>query len=198
MSVSQVYNKIVSYYQFYDNSGGGVTISGGEPLFQPDFALKLLKSCKESGISTCVETCGYTDYKVLKSAMKFTDLILYDIKHMDDAKHREKTGVSNRLILSNLKKISKKEADKLVVRVPLICGFNDYEENIRRTAELVSSLNIQHLDMLPFNMLPSAKYKSFGIEWKYKHVKRQSDEVLKKIQQIPQSYGLEVTIGGLW
>jgi len=200
MSVEQVMQKIVRYKPFFDRSDrGGVTLSGGEPTFQPEFALRLLKSCREIGIHTVVETCGYTNYETLRRIARNVDLLIYDIKHMDEASHITGTGVSNCLILENLERLCKEMDTEIVVHVPLITGFNDDDENVIKTAEFVSSLKkIKHVDLLPFNELASGKYKAMGLNWEYAQVRRQSPERLAGLQDIVQSYGLEVNIGGLW
>ncbi len=199
MSVDDVMKSILSYRAFYDASAkGGVTISGGEPTFQPQFTLALLRKCTEFGIHTAMETCGYTKYEVLKSLKDYLDLLLYDIKHIDDELHKKFTGASNKLILENLEKISKELDIECVIRIPLICGFNDNVKDIEKISCYTSSLGIKRLDLLPFNDLPSEKYKSLGIDWEYKHAKRQSSELLEKLKNIVEGYGIEVTIGGLW
>lgn len=199
MSVNEIMRPILSYKPFYDNSEkGGVTLSGGEPTLQPKFTLELLKKCTEYGIHTAMETCGYTDYEILNSLIEYLDLLLYDIKHMDNELHKKFTGVSNKLIFENLERIVRENDIECVIRIPLICGFNDDEKNIEATSNFMGSLGIRRVDLLPFNELPSGKYKSLGHDWEYKYAKRQSEEVLEKFKKIVESYGLEVTIGGLW
>lgn len=199
-SVEQVIRTLLAYKAFYDGSDkGGVTLSGGEPLFQPEFALSLLRECKEQGIHTALETCGYTSYHLLSEACKNLDLLLYDIKHMDDERHKAGTGVSNVSILDNLARLRRDAGDlECVIRIPLIPGFNDYTENIEKTAEFVASLGIQQIDVLPFNELASAKYREIGERWTYADVKRQKEEALTKITEIIRLHGLKVTVGGLW
>lgn len=199
VSVAEVMKVILSYKPFFDASEkGGVTISGGEPTYQAKFVLALLKQCRENGIHTAMETCGYKNFRVLKTLVQYTDLLLYDVKHMDDGIHKKYTGVSNKLILQNLKKLAQEGEVECVVRIPLIPGFNDSEENVERTARFVSSPGIKKLDLLPFNEMPSGKYNTLGKNWAYKLGKRQSDEVLGNLKKIVESKGLEVTIGGLW
>ncbi|UCG67029.1 MAG: glycyl-radical enzyme activating protein [Deltaproteobacteria bacterium] len=199
IAVEEIVKKLLSYKPFYDSSEkGGITLSGGEPTFQPEFALELLKECKEHGIHTAMETCGYTNFETLKWLVQFLDLLLYDLKHMDGRLHKEATGVSNELILENLKKLSAIPQIECVIRIPLIPGFNDDEENVRQTAEFVEGLNIKKLDLLPFNELPSGKYRTLGIDWVYKQVKRQDEMKLLQLKEIVEGCGLEATIGGLW
>lgn len=200
MSVEQVLQRIVRYKPFFDHSDrGGVTLSGGEPTFQPEFTLRLLNSCREIGIHTVMETCGYTNYETLKGITQNVDLLIYDIKHMDEASHIAGTGVSNRLIFKNLRRLCKEADTDIVVHIPLIPGFNDDDANIRKTVEFVSSLKkIKHVDLLPFNELASGKYKAMGLDWEYAEARRQSPERLTELQKIVQSYGLDANIGGLW
>ena len=200
MTVEEVMKKVLSYKPFYDASEkGGVTISGGEPTFQPDFTLALLQRCAECGIHTAMETCGYTKYEILESLARYLDLFLYDIKHMDDVQHKRVIGVSNALILENLEKIAKgATAKECVIRIPLIPDFNDSEENIRETSSFVRSLGIQRLDLLPFNEFPYGKYKTLGMEWECKHMKRQPKEQLDHLKAVAEHCGVDVTIGGLW
>jgi pyruvate formate lyase activating enzyme len=199
MSVDEVIKPIVSYRPFYEASEkGGMTLSGGEPAFQPQFVLDLLRRCTDLGIHTAMETSGYAKYEVLKSLIGHLNLLLYDIKHMDDELHRRNTGVSNRSTLENLERISKELDIECVIRVPLISGFNDSEKNIEQTSRFVSSLGIKRLDLLPFNELASGKYKSLGLDWEYKRAKRQSKGAMDKYKRTVEAYGLEVTVGGLW
>lgn len=198
-SLDDVMKIILSYKPFYDASEkGGVTLSGGEPTYQPAFTLALLKKCKEHGIHTTMETCGYTSFKNLESIVQFLDLLLYDVKHMDSALHEKATGASNELILENLKRLSEISGIERVIRIPLIPGFNDDEENVKQTAEFVAGLSIKKLDLLPFNELPSGKYRTLGIDWTYKQLKRQDEMKLLQLKEIVESFGLEATIGGLW
>jgi len=147
-AVEDILKKILSYKPFYDSSEkGGITISGGEPTFQPGFALELLKKCKEHGIHTAMETCGYAKFETLNSLVPYLDLLLYDLKHMDSKRHAKATGVPNELILENLKKLSAIPGLECVIRIPLIPGFNDDEENVKLTAEFVAGLNIKKLDL---------------------------------------------------
>jgi pyruvate formate lyase activating enzyme len=199
--VGELVQKIVQYKPFFDHSDrGGITLSGGEPTFQPEFTLGVLKLCRESGIHTVMETCGYVNYGTLKKIMQYVDLLIYDIKHMNETKHISGTGRSNRLILRNLRRLCKEHnGAEIIVHIPLICGFNDDEENIDETAKFVKSLKkIGHIDLLPFNELASEKYRAMGLNWKYCGVKRQSPEYLTRLQEIIRSRGIEVTIGGLW
>jgi len=200
MSIEQVLKNVLPYKPFFDHSDrGGITLSGGDPTFQPTFTLGLLRVCREHGIHTAVETCGYTKYDILKQIAEASDLIIFDIKHIDENSHIQGTGISNRAILENLTRLCEEVHTEIVVHVPLISGFNDDEENISKIAKFVSSLKkIGHIDLLPFNELALEKYGALGRDWEYARAKRQSPEQLARLQEIVKSYGLEVTIGGLW
>lgn len=199
-SVKQIMETVIKYKPFFDSSNnGGVTLSGGDPIFQPEFTLGLLKSCKKIGIHTVMETCGYTNYEILKKIVQNVDLLIYDIKHMDEIKHIDGTGKSNRLILENLKRLCMETDKEIVIHIPLISGFNDDDKNITKTAEFISSLNkIKQIDLLPFNELASGSYKTLGLDWEYADTKRQSQKQLFRLKRIIESPGLEVNIGGLW
>lgn len=200
LSAEALVDRVLPYKPFFDGSDhGGVTLSGGEPIFQPEFILKLLRSFREAAVHTAVQTCGYTSYEILKEVAQAADLMLYDVKHMDAASHIIGTGKSNDLILNNLARLCKEVDTEMVVRIPLICGFNDDEGNVRASAEYVRSLErIIRLDLLPFNELAAAKYRAMGLQCKYEGVSRQGDEHLARLREIVESYGLKVTIGGLW
>lgn len=200
VSVTDVVRKVIRYRPFFEGSDrGGLTLSGGEPLFQPEFTLQVLKACRDLRIHTAIETCGYADYQILRVAAQNADLILYDIKHMSEIRHLQGTGKSNTVILRNLKRLCEEVNTEIAARIPLVPGFNDDDRNIEETAQFVSSLRrISRLDLLPFNELPLAKYKALGLVWSYARAKRQSTEQLERLQKLVESYGLVATIGGLW
>jgi pyruvate formate lyase activating enzyme len=200
VSVQEVMRWIGQYKPFFDRSDrGGVTLSGGDPVFQSRFALKILEQCKSLGIHTVIETCGYAKYSVVKALADESDMVIYDIKHMDEKKHIQGTGQSNSLILENLKKLCEEVNTEIIIHIPLICGFNDDDENIRKTAEFIASLHrIKHVDLLPFNELASEKYNALGWTWEYAATTQQPKERLTELQKIVEPYGLEVCVGGLW
>ncbi len=192
---------LLSYKPFYDSSDrGGITLSGGDPVFQPEFSAELLKDCREKGLHTAIETSGYADYNIFKKITKHINLLLYDIKHMDDEAHKRGTGVSNKIILENLRRIRKEREDlECIIRIPLIPDYNDDDENVKNTAILLKSIGIKQLDLLPFNEFPSAKYREIGKGgWKFKYKKRQSDKLLAELKKVVESHGLKCVIGGLW
>jgi len=199
-SVGELYAKISRYRVFFDSSDrGGVTLSGGEPTYQKAFVVALLRKCKETGIHTTIDTCGYAQYETIREIAENVDLVLYDIKHMDEAKHIEGTGVSNKLILDNLKRLCVEGDFDIAVRIPLIPAYNDDEENVRKTAEFLKRTSkIDKLDLLPFNELPADKYQAMGLNWDCGELKSQTRQDLFKLKEIVEGYGFKVTIGGMW
>jgi pyruvate formate lyase activating enzyme len=197
----EVHLFLMKLEQFYAG-GGGVTLSGGEPLFQPDFAADILRRCRASGLNTTIETCLFANYNTIKKVIiDQCDGLLCDLKHMDSAKHEAETGVPNELILENFKTLEREYDGEICVRIPLIPGFNDDRENIRASAEFLSGLQkVVAVDLLPFNTLPIAKYHAINMEWAHKDAKQQSEEYLEELKAILDSYGarFRVTIGGLW
>ncbi len=145
---------------FYDASGGGVTFSGGEPLLQPAFLAETLRLCKAHEIHTSVDTCGYASWAKLEALHGLVDLYLYDLKVMDDARHRQHTGVSNRVILENIHRLAQGGAH-LVIRIPLVAGFNDDAGNLEQTAVFLAKLpGIERVDLAPYHEIGSAKYSA--------------------------------------
>lgn len=200
ISVENLVAKIESYKVFYNVSNkGGVTISGGDPMFQPEFTIEVLKECRRRGIHTAIETALYAKEDVFLNVLQYVDLLLCDIKHMDDAKHKLGTGVSNQLILKNLKNWSQKKVKpECVVRLPLIPNYNDSKKNVVATCEFIKQLGIKQIDLLPFNFMASNKYKEMGMKWEYEGIKRQTDKKLEELSSAAKATGLNVTIGGLW
>lgn len=167
MTVKDVTDVIYRDRVFYERSGGGVTFSGGEPLLQPAFLKEALKSSKENGIHTCVETTMYASWNTVAEMLEFTDLIISDIKAMDNEVHKHNTGVSNKRILSNLKKLSGLDVP-IILRIPLIPGVNDGSDNIRKTADFILNGMQGHvsvLQILEFMHLGIEKSRSLEKEY---------------------------------
>jgi len=161
-TVNEVLNYVAQDMPFYITSGGGVTISGGEPLFQPDFTLALLVGCKKLGISTAIDTSGFTDIETIRKIQPLVDIFLYDIKHTDDARHRELTGVGNKRILNNLMLICSQS--RVWLRVPLVPGLNTERENIRSTVLLAREVGAERLCFLSYHKFGYGKYTGLGKE----------------------------------
>jgi len=181
---------------FYDESGGGVTFSGGEPFMQPIFLKALLRFCKEKRIHTAVETCGFVDSATLLSASPYVDLYLYDLKVADDEKHRRFTGVSNKLILENLRNLSR-SLSHIAVRFPVIPGVNDSDEDVSRIGEFVSSLrNVEEVDILPYHKLGIEKYNRLGMRYRMAEMRQPTPGEVTRITGRLRSFGLTVKVGG--
>ena len=164
MSVAEVMDEIVKDEIFYFHSNGGVTISGGEPLFQPDFTLSLLRECKNIGINTAIETAANGDYQTIEKLLPYLDVIYADIKHIANDKHMKHTGVPNNMILDNIKRIAR-NFDNLRVRIPLIPNVNMEEGQIRDIARYCKSLNsLEFVEFLPYHRLGNETYMRLGRE----------------------------------
>jgi len=196
MTVAQVMAEVERDIPFYDESGGGVTFSGGEPLLQEDFLLALLRACKEKEIHTALDTCGFAPWETLDRIRGYVDLFLYDLKLMDDARHREFTGVSNKLILSNLQALSARGED-IILRLPLIPGMNDDKENIRRTGTFAAALPcLKRVDILPYHRGAVDKYDRLNRVYGLAEIRSPSEERMAEVAQILRGFGLPVRIGG--
>jgi pyruvate formate lyase activating enzyme len=181
---------------FYDQSGGGVTISGGEPLCQPESLLALLQGCGALGIDRTVDTSGFAPTEILMRIAEHTELFLFDLKHMDNKLHRQYTGVANDLILRNLQTLSG-SGQPVRVRLPLIPGVNDDEKNIRETGSFIAGCKgIQGIDVLPYHPSATAKYKKLGLEYKGKKITAPSQEQVSRTVQLLMKYISDVRIGG--
>ena len=159
MTVDEVLHEVLKDVKFYENSGGGVTLSGGEPLAQPGFSRAILQRCKAAGLHTTLDTCGFAPRTAIESLLTCVDLVFFDIKHMDAAKHLEATGQDNRLILENARRISKLKPMR--IRVPLIPGFNDSVEAVAGIADFARNelgLDLADIDLLPYNRMGEIKY----------------------------------------
>lgn len=180
---------------FYDESGGGVTFSGGEPLLQHDFLEELLKKCRKQKIHTTVDTSGYADIEVLDRISNLADLILYDLKHMDPLLHKKYTGITNTNVINNLiwLDVHKKNVH---IRFPVIPQINDTEENIMQMKEFLKRLrHIRKISLLPFHRIAEHKYRQMNIENKMEGVKSLEKENLSELRKQFESIGFEVSIG---
>ncbi|MBN2183333.1 MAG: glycyl-radical enzyme activating protein [Sedimentisphaerales bacterium] len=196
MTVSEVVTEVEKDRIFYDQSGGGVTFSGGEPLMQPDFLLAMLDQCRAKGIHTAIDTTCFAEPQVILNVASKTDLFLCDIKHMDNSTHKEYTGVGNELILNNIRELAGMGA-KLIIRVPVIPGFNDDRKNIESTAEFVKTLqNVKRIDILPYNRGGLEKSSRLSDDFDLMHTKVPGDEDMEVIADTYRNYGFEVKIGG--
>ena len=164
-TVDEILAEVKKDSSFYKNSGGGITVSGGEPFMQADFALEILKAAKESGIHTCIETCGYTKREILESFIPYVDIFLWDVKETDSDLHRKFTGVNNEIILDNLRFLNEKGAS-IVLRCPLIEGYNYREEHLRAIGRLAEELDgVLRVEVEPYHPLGQSKSEAMGGEY---------------------------------
>lgn len=201
MTINEVMSEIMRDLPFYEKSNGGVTISGGDPLVQWKFTLELLKECKKRGLHTCVESELHTNWEIIEKILPYTDLFLTDIKHMDPVKHKEYTGVSNWLILENIKKLAKL-GKPIVIRIPVIPGLNDSIENIRKTSEFIVQelgATVKQVQLLPYHTLGHPKYESLDLKYPLENLnvppKQQFKEHIDYLAEILQSYGIRAVVG---
>lgn len=160
MTVDEIFSIVEKDKTYYDRSGGGVTASGGECMLQIDFLTGFLKKCKGAGISTAVDTAGDVPFSYFEKVLPYTDLFLYDVKAVTPALHAEGIGVPNARILDNLKRLS--ERAEIIVRVPVIGGFNDTEEEIGKIADFLKTIHIRSVECLPYHNLGEHKYEALG------------------------------------
>jgi pyruvate formate lyase activating enzyme len=196
LTVAHVIAEIERDRPFYDESGGGATFSGGEPLLQPEFLVEALSACKARGIRTALDTCGYAPWPALDRVRHHADLFLYDIKTMDDAKHRALTGVSNRLILENLAALSRR-GHAVILRVPIIPGVNDSDEEIRALGALAASLpSLLRIELLPYHRIGVEKYGRIARQYSLPEIRPPSHDLIAAISLLlHQHSGLLVEVG---
>jgi len=181
---------------FYKHSGGGVTISGGEPLLSPAFTAELARALKEEGIGVGIDTCGHAPWTNVEAVLPYIDFFLWDIKHMDPERHRKLTGVSNDLILRNARAVSERNIP-IYIRVPVIPGYNDSEENIRAICEMARGLSsVVEVDLLPLHHLGKARYDSLNRDYPTAHLSLIPDRIMEEMKRLVESYGLKCVIGG--
>ncbi len=179
MSVEDVLDAVMRDKDFYAVSGGGVTISGGECLLQSEFCAEILKECKENGINTAVDTCGYVKKEAIDRVLPYTDVFLYDLKAFDEAVHIKCTGVSNRIILENLRYIDNL-GKKIEIRIPYIPGYND--DQLEGLAEVIKGLkNIVRVKLLPYHNYANSRYEALGIENTMKNVRIPTEAECNKL-----------------
>lgn len=195
LSVEQVMAAVERDLVYYRNSAGGVTFCGGEPTMQHEFLLACLEACKDLGIHTALDTCGQVKWSVLEEMLPYVSLFLYDIKHMDSARHKEFTGVGNELILENLVRIGER-GKPIWVRIPLIPGYNDSEDNLRGVAEFVGPLQtVEKISLLPYNVVTGAKYRSIGKKYRLEQVVPYAKDEEKVPAKMLSHLGTKVELG---
>lgn len=195
ISARKVMEEINKDAIFYQESGGGVTFSGGEPLMQADFLVELLKLCRERGYHTAVDTSGYAEPRSFRKVMKHTSLFLYDIKLVDDALHVDYTGASNALSFYNLKMIISEGKD-VIIRFPLVPGYTDNRGNLEAIGSLMTGLGLKRIDVLPYHDIARHKYEKLGKNYLLSEVKEPEREKIEGTRAFFEKEGLTVGIGG--
>jgi pyruvate formate lyase activating enzyme len=196
VTVEQVMAEVSKDRIFYEQSGGGITLSGGEPMMQTPFAATLLEACREQSIMTALDTSGFASAEDFAALDGLVDLYLYDLKLMDDDAHTGYTGVSNVPILENLRCLTT-AGQRITVRIPLIPGITDTDDNLAAIAEFLTPLkSIQTISLLPYNLLATDKCRRFGVVNRLGDVSTQSPNELNRHKSRFESYGYHVRIGG--
>lgn len=181
---------------FYRASGGGVTVSGGEPLFQAPFVADFLRACRQRGINTAIETCGYAPWEDFARVLTYTDTVLFDVKHPDGEAHRRLTGVGNELILANLRRATQSTA-RIILRMPVIPRYTADAGTVRAFANLARALGISELHLLPYHGLGEAKYNALGKGYSLTDLQQISPEQIGELRSIAEENGdVSVRIGG--
>ena len=196
MTTEEAMKEVTKDEVFFEESQGGVTISGGEPLSQPAFLKELLAACRARGLHTAVDTCGFGCTDNLLEVAQLADLMLFDLKHMDDDAHRRYTGVSNRPILANLKALDEVHQN-IWLRVPLIPGINDSRENLEAIARLAMSLaGVHKVTLLPYHRTGVGKFRRLGRECRLDGLEPPSPEQMHTAAAVFDSFGVPSTVGG--
>ena len=195
-TVEELYSEIMKDSPFFRRSNGGVTIGGGEPTMQPEFVSTLLNKFKKTFIHTALETCGYAKWEHLEKILEHIDLLYFDIKHMDPLEHQKITGVPNEIILENVKKAAKMKP--IIIRIPLIPGLNDSEENLLNTARFAAGLgeNLLRIELLPYHKFGTGTYSQLGRKYELKDLESPNEEYMNKLKKIIESCCVKVQIGG--
>ena len=197
MTAEDVMKKVRKDSMFYPLSGGGVTLSGGEPLFQPEFSEELFGICKKEGVSTAVETCGYASEEIVRTVLKDVDLVFLDIKAADEELHTKLTGVPNKPVLRNAEIIRHSMKKNLIIRIPMIPEMNATEDNIRKTGTFITERLGKDVpvQLLPYHNLGTDKEKQLGRSDVHEYA-RPSEDRMEAFRQMLEGYGLTVQTGG--
>lgn len=195
MPVARVFEEVMKDAAFFRNSGGGLTVSGGEPLLQPEFCRELLRRTREAGLHNAVETAGNVPLEALKRVLEFVDLFLYDIKGMDEATHRKTTGVSNRTILDNLSWLAASGIET-IVRVPLIPGVNDGDEFEAIVDFVLRHPGVREMHILPYHDLGVSKYDQLDMAYADRDMAEDNGDMVERATEYAKRSGLRVSVGG--
>ena len=195
-TVGEVMKTVEKDRTYYRRTGGGLTLSGGESLCQPEFARDMLRAAHEAGITTAMESMGCADYSVIEEILPYLDQYLLDIKHMNSAKHKEYTGAGNELILENAKRLAESGVE-LIIRTPVVPNFNDTPEEIRAISKFAASLRgVKEHHLLPYHRLGQDKYSGLGRRYSLEGVEPPSKEKMEYLKACAEECGLKCQIGG--
>ncbi|MRR17223.1 MAG: glycyl-radical enzyme activating protein [Deltaproteobacteria bacterium] len=192
-SVTDVLDEVLQDKIFYKNSAGGVTISGGEPLSQSRFVGDLLAQCKKEGVHTTLETAGHCSWNDMEKVLRFVDLILFDIKHLDSGRHLDATGLRNNILLENLQKAARRNT--IWLRVPLMAAFNDSAGHIKKIAALGKDIGAQKISLLPYHEGGKSKCRQLGVPYGFPDGKAPADRQINKLKKVIEQTGMAVSIG---
>jgi len=195
-SIDDVIGEVVRDAPFYNNSGGGMTISGGEPLLHHEFSAELARRAKEKGINVCVDTSGYGSWEALEELARYADIFLFDLKHLDSNEHKRRTGVGNREILENLQKLSAL-GERIWIRLPVIAGYNDSMDYMKGVVDFLKSLPnpVEKVDLLPFHNWCQDKYGWLGKKWEMKEIDAMDYGDCETIRRMFEYSGFTATVG---
>ena len=193
MKVKEVLDEVMKDEDFYKNSGGGVTVSGGEALLQSEFVTKLLEACKKEGLHTAIDTTGYTPWEKMEKVLRFVDLVLFDIKHLDPHEHKRTTGVGNELILENLIKASRVKS--IWLRMPLIADFNDSEDYIKNITILGKKIGAEKISLLPYHEGGKPKSEQLGRPYHFPDGRAPSEKHINDLRELIEKEGIRASIG---
>lgn len=189
ISIEDLFNRLQRDRNYWGENGG-ITLTGGEPFSQPEFATELLKKCYKSYIHTAIETCGNVPWKYYAEAIDYIDWLFYDIKHTDNLKHREWTGVSNKLLLENAEKLAKHYKGRLIIRIPVVPGFNDSDNDVSSLADFMNNAGLKEVNILPLHHLGREKYKLMNMPYFNAQFIIPSQNKMIHIRQLLESKGL--------
>jgi pyruvate formate lyase activating enzyme len=194
MTVDEVFKIIKRDYDYYEASGGGVTASGGEIIGQADFVAELFKTCREAGIGTCADTSGFGDGAAFEKILEFSDLVLFDLKHMDPEEHKRACGQSNELVLSNLD-LAIKSGVKIIIRIPLIPDYNTSDEALAAIAEAVKEkCGDDEVNIMPYHSYGSNKYRMIGKVYPLEDLRSLMHQEKSRAKEVFESYGLKCEV----
>ncbi len=198
MTVAEVMAEVEKDRPFFRRSGGGVTLGGGEPLAQPGFAAELLRAAQEACLHTALETSGYASWGHLEAVLRHVDLLQFDLKHLDPARHRELTGQSNDLILSNLGKVlSVKSPGDVIVRIPVVPGCNDAPADIREMARFIAAAGFTRAELIPYHRLGVSKYAQYGLAYPLDGCQPAPQDDMDRLRRIVRESGLTEMAGSI-